>query len=62
MREFMVQIDRAELLRRAVEQLEEADALVQEALGESDATQFTCTQIQDIIADLEADIAELEGR
>ena len=61
MREFMGQIDKAELLRRAVEQLEEADALVQEALGECDVCMETCMRIQDLIVDLEADIAEFEG-
>jgi len=58
MREFMGQIDKAELLRRAVEQLEEADALVQEALGACDVCEETHNRIQDLIFDLEADIAE----
>ena len=60
MREFMGQIDKAELLRRAVEQLEEADALVQEALGACDVCEETHNRIQDLIFDLEADIAEFE--
>lgn len=58
MREFMPPVDKAELLRRAVEQLEEADALVQEALGACDVCEETHNRIQDLIADLEADIAE----
>ena len=58
MREFLAPIDKAELLRRAVEQLEEADALVQEALGACDVCEETHNRIQDLIFDLEADIAE----
>ena len=61
MREFMVKVNKAELLRRAIEQLEEADALVQEALGECDVCMDTCMRIQDLIFDLEADVAELEA-
>ena len=61
MREFMAPIDKAELLRRAVEQLEEADALVQEALGACDVCYETHNRIQDLVTDLEADIAELEA-
>lgn len=48
------------LLREAVAKLEEASQLVVDALGESDATQFTCTQIQDLVADLEADLEAAE--
>lgn len=61
MREFMAPVNKAELLRRAVEQLEEADALIQEALGACDVCMETCMRLQDLIIDLEADIAELEG-
>jgi hypothetical protein len=60
MREFMAPIDRAELLRRAIEQLEEADALVQEALGACDVCYETHNRIQDLITDLEADVQEFE--
>ena len=60
MREFMAPVDRAELLRRAVEQLEEADALIQEALGACDVCEETHNRIQDLIFDLEADIKEFE--
>jgi hypothetical protein len=60
MREFMAPIDKAELLRRAVEQLEEADALIQEALGDCDVCYETHNRIQDLVTDLEADIAEME--
>lgn len=62
MREFMAPVDKAELLRRAVEQLEEADALVQEALGACDVCEETHNRIQDLVYDLESDIAELEGK
>lgn len=60
MREFQAPIDRAELLRRAVEQLEEADALIQEALGDTDVCYETHNRIQDLIMDLESDIMEFE--
>ena len=60
MREFMAPIDKAELLRRAIEQLEEADALVQEALGACDVCYETHNRIQDLITDLEADVEEFE--
>lgn len=61
MREFMAPVDKAELLRRAVEQLEEADALIQEALGACDVCEETHNRIQDLVFDLEADIEELDG-
>ena len=60
MREFMAPIDKAELLRRAIEQLEEADALVQEALGACDVCEETHNKIQDLIYDLGCDVRELE--
>jgi cob(I)alamin adenosyltransferase len=60
MREFMAPIDKAELLRRAVEQLDKADALIQQALGACDVCEETHYRIQDLIMDLEADIAEME--
>lgn len=60
MREFQAPIDKAELLRRAIEQLEEADALVQEALGDTDVCYETHNRIQDLIDDIGCDIRELE--
>jgi hypothetical protein len=54
----MLNTTQVRLLREAIAKLEEASQCVVDALGETDATQFTCTQIQDVIADLEADIAE----
>jgi hypothetical protein len=62
MREFTAPIDKAELLRRAVEQLEEADALIQEALGDCDVCYETHNRIQDLVTDLEADVQDLEAR
>ena len=61
MREFQAPIDKAELLRRAVEQLEEADALQQEALGACDVCEDNHNRIQDLIFDLQADIECLEN-
>jgi hypothetical protein len=53
--------DKAQLLRDAVELMEQADALVQKALGDSDSTQITHESIEDVVVDLMYDIAELEG-
>ncbi len=61
MREFMAPVDKAELLRRAVEQLEEADALVQEALGATDVCYETHNRIADLIMDLQEDIHTIEN-
>lgn len=61
MREFMAAIDKAELLRRAIEQLEEADALQQEALGPCDVCEENHNRIQALIDDFTYDIMELEG-
>jgi hypothetical protein len=53
--------DKAQLLRDAMELLEQADALVQRALGDSDSTKMTHEAIEEVIEDLMYDIAELEG-
>ena len=53
--------DKAQLLRDAMELLEEADALVQRALGACDVCEETHNRIQDIIDDLSYDVMELEG-
>jgi hypothetical protein len=53
--------DKAQLLRDAVELMEQADALVQKALGDSDSTQITHEAIEDVVVDLMYDIAELDG-
>ena len=47
-----------ELLIQAVDLLEQADALIQKALGQSDVCYETCTQLQNIIEDLLYDIQE----
>jgi hypothetical protein len=56
----MTDAQKAARLRMAIQALEHADAWVQNALGESDATQITCTQIQEIIEDLMQDVQTLE--
>jgi hypothetical protein len=53
--------DKAQLLRDAVELMEQADALVQKALGDSYSTQITHEAIEDVVVDLMYDIAELDG-
>jgi hypothetical protein len=45
-------------LQQAIARLEQACECVQDALGESDATQFTNMAIQDIIAELEQDLVD----
>ncbi len=52
---------KAELLRKAVEMLEQADALMQEALGDSDVCYETHNRIADLIEDLEEDIYTIEN-
>ena len=47
-----------ELLIAAVELLEQADALIQKALGQTDVCYETCTQIQNVVDDLLCDIQE----
>ncbi len=55
----MTKEQKAQLLLRAVELLNEADALVQEALGDSDVTWDTHEAIQNIADELCIDAAEL---
>jgi hypothetical protein len=52
---------KSRLLNEAVDLLERADALVQKALGATDACYETCTQLQNIIDDLVTDIAEFDS-
>ena len=49
-------------LREAIALLEDADTAQQEAIGASDACYATHNALQDIIADLEADIEDLQAR
>ena len=53
----MLNTTKRRLLQEAIAKLEEASQLVVDALGESDATQYTCTGIQEIVAELEEDLA-----
>jgi len=52
--------EKAARLRRAIDTLATADALVQEALGSCDVCYETHNRIQDLVDDLEADVEELE--
>jgi hypothetical protein len=52
---------KAARLRMAMEALENADAWIQEALGDTDVCYETHNRIQDIIDDLSYDVMELEG-
>lgn len=47
-----------QLLQEAVDKLHEADALVQQALGATDACYDMHCGIENLISDLEADLAE----
>ena len=53
--------DKAQLLRDAMELLQDADVLVQQALGDSDVCFETHTRIQDLVDDLMYDVQEFEG-
>jgi hypothetical protein len=57
----MTNKDKAQLLRDAVELMEQADALVQKALGATDVCEDTHNRIEDVVVDLMHDIAELDG-
>ncbi len=54
----MLNTTQRQLLKEAIAKLEEASQCVVDALGETDAAQFTGTQLQEIIADLEADLED----
>lgn len=53
--------DKAQLLRDAMELLQEADALVQQALGATDVCYETHNRIEDIVEDLRCDVMELDS-
>ena len=53
--------EKSRLLNQAVELLEQADALVQLALGASDVCYETHTQIQTVVDDLVTDIVEFDN-
>lgn len=51
---------RADKLREAIALLMDAKNCVESAMGKSDATEMTCSEIQGIIDDLRMDVIELE--
>ncbi len=51
--------EKAARLRQAIDALDQANGLVQEALGSCDFCYETHNRIQDIIDDLEADVVDL---
>ena len=53
--------DKAQLLRDAMELLMDADALVQQALGDTDVCYDTHNRIEDIVEDLRSDVMELDS-
>jgi hypothetical protein len=53
--------DKAQLLRDAMELLQDADALIQKALGACDVCEDTHNRIEDIVEDLRCDVIELEA-
>jgi tRNA U54 and U55 pseudouridine synthase Pus10 len=53
--------DKAQLLRDAMELLQDADALVQKALGDCDVCYETHNAIEDIVEDLRCDVMEFEA-
>ena len=53
--------EKSRLLNQAVELLEQADALVQLALGASDVCYETHKQIQTVVDDLVTDIVEFDN-
>ena len=54
--------DKAQLLRDAVEMLQEADRLQQLALGDSDVARDNHERIWDLIEDFTADVEDLDAR
>ncbi len=52
---------KAARLRMAMEALQNADAWIQEALGDTDVCYETHNRIQDLVDDLSYDVMELEG-
>ncbi len=52
---------KAARLRMAMEALQNADAWIQQALGDTDVCYETHNRIQDLVDDLSYDVMELEG-
>lgn len=57
----MTDAQKAARLRMAIAALQDADAWVQQALGDTDVCYETHNRIQDLVDDLTADVIELEG-
>jgi hypothetical protein len=57
---MLTNAEKSALLNRAVDLLNEADALVQQALGDSDVTWDTHMRIQEIADDIVSDIIEFD--
>ncbi len=53
--------DKATLLRDAIELLQEVDALVQKALGDTDVCYDTHCQIEELIEELVVDVQEFDN-
>lgn len=51
---------KSKLLNKAVDLMEQADALIQQALGATDVCYETSTQLQNVIDDVIADIVEFD--
>ena len=56
----MTGAQKAARLRMAIDALYDADAWVQQALGDTDVCYETHNRIQDLVDDLTADVIELE--
>ena len=54
----MLTVLQKQLLQSAIDKLQEADALVQQALGATDSCYDTHCGIEDLITDLQADIED----
>lgn len=57
----MKNAQKADLLRKAMELLEDADVLVQQALGACDVCEETHNRIQGIVDDLRYDVQEFDN-
>lgn len=58
---MLTNAQKAARLRMAIDALENADAWIQEALGDTDVCFETHNRIQDLVDDLTYDVMELEG-
>jgi hypothetical protein len=54
--------EKSALLNKAVDMINEADALVQQALGDSDVTWETHIALQNIADDIVSDIIEFDSK